>query len=92
MADVLNAAADLIERKGWARAEYYGAGCYCVLGAILAVQNETFGLEDLNDACVAAAEAIVDAPPYMLARWNDHPKRTQAEVVEALRKAAEAAQ
>jgi hypothetical protein len=93
----LDEARALIE-KGWCQKDYArdagGAGewptdaacaCYCSAGAIMAIANENLELED------ALEDAFRKATGGSIITWNDHPNRTQAEVIEAFRKAAELA-
>lgn len=99
--EILNAAADLIEPDGaWtqragARTSDNGfcdttdpeAVAFCATGAIYRVSRTALGF-DYPTYCKAvdALESQIDRAT--IARWNDWPDRTQAEVVEALRKAA----
>lgn len=100
VADILAAAADLIEPEGaWTQGTSYrdadgdirdGGGpevvCRCVAGAVNEVCDWSF------DGAVPAfrlLEAHVGVSD--IARWNDAPERTQAEVVAALRAASEKA-
>ena len=97
--DTLNKAADLIETNGWHQGGYYpgwndtldapnwrqagevineqGLAC-CVLGAIAACGG---GQREAD----VLAEVVRGEPDV----WNDHPARTQSEVVAALREAAQ---
>jgi len=102
IADVLEAAADLIEPEGaWIREAYSNGGdgvgadsdeiaratCFCVEGAVARVLN----------ASGPHGEAWCDehlnpllglAGPGAVAQWNDDNAKDQAEVVTALREAA----
>jgi hypothetical protein len=95
----LSAAADLIESRGWTT-RYYArnesgqsvcyrddrAACYCAMGAIGAVANRDYDLDEA--ACNRLRRSLgIDS----IAEWNDAPGRTAEEVVTALRKAAEGA-
>lgn len=98
VADVLDRAADLIEPEGaWtqgAPARTAGgrgtdsgdreAVCFCAIGAI---NRAGYWDWPLTSACWKAVEDTTVG----LAKWNDAPERTQAEVVAALRAAAEKA-
>lgn len=99
---VLDAAADLIEPEGaWTQGAYgrdgYGVGlderelseakCFCVSGAIIRVGDGN----ELWRACLRNFEAAVGDGFRSFIQWNDAPERTQAEVVSALRKAADIA-
>ncbi len=88
-ADVLNAAADLIEEYGWCQFNYFGAnGGYCAHGAII----QSWPTDD-NTIPSRIYEALLPLLPstQSLASWNDRPGRTQAEVVGLLREAASCA-
>lgn len=102
---VLDAAADLIKPEGaWTTCGYArtargalvgpleeAAVCWCAKGAIsrAAGEHHTHRAQRL---WVTAAKSIVRThDDGVLAQWNDAPERTQAEVVQALRDAAELA-
>jgi len=99
IAEVLTRAADLIEPEGaWLQGEMaedadgfeVSAGeptavCWCIAGAIRRVSSANPGLYGL------ARNLLLDHIGESLVTWNDAPERTQAEVVAALRAAAEKA-
>jgi hypothetical protein len=103
--DVLSKAADLIEPPGawtqgtWARDDtgatdpVEGAVCWCAYGAIYQVCG-TWHSSECNAAMRILARALripqTDAMGS-IGLWNDQSARTQAEVVKALRAAAELA-
>ena len=112
VADILTAAADLIEPEGrWTqrayardrdgadiedRSSYYEdepefeAVCYCAIGAIMTAAGERpdrVGQDDIG-ALEAFAGFVGEESIHI---WNDAAERTQAEVVAALRAAAEKA-
>ncbi len=89
VADVLNAAADLIERDGWCQGRFIGG----VDGRERCVSQAIF------DATLAGPGTVLvfhDARTVFANRidadttwaWNDTPGRTRVEVVAALRAAA----
>lgn len=85
LAEVLDAAANLIEPEGaWTQHEWGHDGCYCLDGALMAAKGTgyTFPELDLIREVTGAESAI---------HWNDADHRTQAEVVAKLREAAELA-
>jgi hypothetical protein len=103
--EILSAAADLIEPEGrWTKGafardqaghivqvESQNASCFCVAGAIYKVagRRQSTRVGRLIDQLSAPLQA---GGRYRgLADFNDHPERTQAEVVSALRQAAEKA-
>lgn len=96
VAEVLSAAAALIEPDGcWTQgaasrdasggmgAAANKAVCWCLFGAISRVAGVRTWLE--TDAFEAVRQVVGDA----FIPWNDAPDRKQAEVVAALRKAAD---
>lgn len=102
-ADVLDRAADLIERNGWWQNFYYDLGtdlpkrecAVCARGAInLAANGRTPDrLSDVGQNALSALErylGISGDHPHSVADWNDAPERTAKEVIAALRGAAAA--
>jgi hypothetical protein len=107
VAEVLRKAADLIEPEGkWTRRAFsrnangvaedgcdrWSANpvCFCALGAIA----QAAGMESPDGVWITPAARALEAlisPDLSVAGWNDAPERTQAEVVAALRKAADLA-
>ncbi len=86
VADVMNGAADLIERDGWAQGQYLNVhtGGRCADGAITAAGvGVTYYVR--NQAREVLRAYIGGNAPVI---WNDVPGRTKAEVVAALRAAA----
>ncbi len=96
VADVLNGAADLIERDGWFQGRYQGPnGEHCVTDALLRSAGTSPGdsgtpgaLVLFSDASLKLATEVCD---NRLPVWNDEFGRTKAEVVAALRAAAKKA-
>lgn len=98
VAAVLERAADLIEPEGrWVQGDlkvYDEAGmpCWCAIGALFAAAPNLTPVT--MEPIRKRVEAVLGLSPagngdiYPLALWNDAPDRTQAEVVDALRKAA----
>lgn len=93
VAEVLNAAADLLEKPGawtqgtWARGAdglpdptRETAVCFCLYGAIKMAAGFAY--------CEPAIDAVIGVVGRDFIGWNDAPGRAQAEVVAALRKAA----
>jgi len=102
VADVLNAAADLIEPEGrwtqgtWARSSVGDtdpiddAICWCAYGAIYQVCGRKWTPEanaGMRLLCGVLRLGATD-PMGSIGLWNDKEGRTQAEVVAALREAA----
>lgn len=86
VADTLNRAADLIERDGWCQGLGRDAdGSRCAAVALHDAQADRLVWRGAYRALKArvGTRLVVD--------WNDTPGRTQAEVVAALRAAADAA-
>lgn len=80
--EILTQAAELIRRHGWVQRKYgsHGEG-YCIIGAIIAVPKHGSGFSAIE----ALREELGD---QSVMQWNDHPDRTQEEVLELLEKAA----
>lgn len=86
-ADVLRAAADLIEREGWSQGGNKPG--LCVTQATYAVAER----DDTNDFGFAADDLFAQfIGTELIVQWNDDPSRTQAEVITTLRAAAEQAE
>ncbi len=85
-AQKLDAVADTLER-GWCQfrdsAVIDGKQCFCLDGALIAIAGRT---EAYGEAFRAITQTL---GTYTIIAWNDHPARTQAEVVAVVRKAAE---
>ena len=93
VADVLNRAADLIEPEGaWMQDNYTrNLQSFCPLGAIAHVAGVGCTHASQHPASFALSRYLDPSDPSpgrVVARWNDAPERTQAEVVAALRQAA----
>jgi hypothetical protein len=96
VAAVLEQAADLIENVGHCKgvASIYdgnGTTAYCALGAISkAAMSANFG--SLYAAATNALKVEIWGNPLRqyedIARWNDKPERTAAEVIDTFRHAA----
>ena len=90
----LDEARALIE-KGWCQRAFelhssQGA-CYCTMGAFYRALGE-LSEDDEETAFRTLIKAIgLPAEDTQVFEWNDAPERTQAEVIEAFRKAAELA-
>jgi hypothetical protein len=97
--EVLNAAADLIEARGWRQGEpgwrSGGSAGLCLEGALIAALSldhlEVYGCP----AYAAVADYLDRTPAPSIApvkdalwQWNDAPGRTASEVIEVLRAAA----
>ena len=96
VANVLNGAADLIERDGWCQGRYLGPnGEHCVTDALLQAAGTQPGDSGAPGALVLYSDASLRLVAVVrddrLSVWNDEFGRTQAEVVAALRAAAERA-
>ncbi len=95
----LRAAADVLERDGWLQGDYGTRhGPKCLAGAVNHVVNGGGSVDDLGGACELedrAADAVQSVAALLgqgyadITRWNDAPGRTAAEVIAALRAAAD---
>lgn len=99
VADILERAAKLIEPEGaWTQGSFASAAsgkptgsiwndnasCFCIRGAIARIAGALY-----SGAAIFATRVILgNDDQAALARWNDAPERTQAEVVAKLREAA----
>jgi hypothetical protein len=97
VASDLRAAADLIEKIGWAQRNYFipGEG-YCVLGAINTVTVGNPSGTYSGSRTDKAVDALYDLlspkntlPAYVITEWNDLPTQTAEKVTATLRAAAE---
>jgi hypothetical protein len=91
LADIFDRAAELVE-QGWCQGENYktinGKPCCCAWGAAAQAYRETGvvgSLVEIDDVMTKAARAMGSE---RITNWNDSPERTQAEVVELLRRLA----
>ncbi len=91
--EVLEKALDLVSKnwvQGKPRTDQIRERAYGIDGALLVASNRQIDLEQMAHAAVIDALGwSVEEPIIQLGAWNDHPSRTQQEVVEALRKAIE---
>lgn len=84
VATVLKNAHDLIDKVGWVQREYGNPQRgYCMYGAIDATGAQYPELTRCRDA----VDAVVGGNGI---QYNDHPKRTKAQVLAALKKAIKA--
>ena len=101
IADKLDEARALIE-KGWLQHIFHsdedGSDCYCTTGAVAQVTAGTYYADAIHgcypfDASIGLLSKAAGTDPSWIALsdWNDAKERTQAEVIEAFRKAAELA-
>ena len=95
--EILLKAADLIEPEGkWTQGAYArtvdgtsqlvpndASCCFCAVGALIRLGG-TLSDRVATDACLVLGRVL----RCRVSDWNDDPRRTQAEVVAALRKAA----
>lgn len=81
--EVLEKAAEEIERSGWNQGSFYRGTSCCLLGAIGRVTKNDIASEDSAIAAFVMLSGIGHP-----SKWNDAPERTAAEVIAALRAAA----
>lgn len=104
-ATVLRKAAELIEPEGaWTKGAFARCGsapigpltanaeCWCVLGALYAAASERRADPYVFDVIAMLCGHLGLRTRAELTDWNDRPFRTQAEVVQALRNAADQAE
>lgn len=102
-ADVLEAAANLLESKGWGQGEFMNAidpddaTKFCAVGAIRTVtgyslagrRDEDYAVYRKRYACSLQANvALGDKVGTDVVHWNDQPGRTAEEVIDALKQTA----
>lgn len=72
---------ELIEKYGWVQRDFgHVAYGFCIQGAIY----HAYGT--VGEACWQALADIVGERVTWIGAWNDNPKRTKEEVIEALKK------
>jgi len=88
--DVLERAADLLEEFGWCqgKAGSKEEGEFCMFGALITAQDDVKGP---HRGVYKATRCLDDLGGGNFIDWNDAPGRTKAEVVAALRAAAQKA-
>jgi hypothetical protein len=94
-ADVLRHAARIIEERGWCRGELQdNQGAVCAWGAIdtALAGGVRYEVHDEERLALQALGASLGISWSDVPFWNDHPHRTAAEVIAALRDAADAAE
>lgn len=92
--DVLLAAARYIEEHGWKRNGWWRGGDspVCVEGGIMAVLHDSRRSSPMWYECRARFMAAIQPSDELFPwTWNDTPGRTEAEVLAALRAAADTA-
>lgn len=96
VADMLDDAADNLERNGWTQGalqEHDGRRCAMgALGAVRCTGNEA-SLIAIGAMSYLAIEvgATYDLPDVAIAEWNDAEGRTEQDVLDAMRRAAKRA-
>jgi hypothetical protein len=91
-ADALEKAAELV-RAGWIQGDYYDDAetQFCAMGALSKACGERNLLEGVGIGSplpLARAALVEQVGTALVTVWNDHPERTQDEVVEAMLQAA----
>jgi hypothetical protein len=92
--ELLDAAADMIERDGHIKGKMHTVHGSCAAGALEMVANLSGTFDALDRAFSALAAALTGAPdgihlsPTVILDWNDAPERTAAEVIAMLRAVA----
>jgi hypothetical protein len=85
--DVLNAAADLLEEKGWTqKVAEDSQGRHCLVGALdYAARDLPGAVKTFDDALEAVQQRL---PGGWVVNWNDTPGRTAEQVIALLRRVA----
>ena len=87
--ELLNQAADLIERDGWRTGDGGLDGAKCVGNAIYSIWSANSVSAQFNEGFDAVYEVIGVTEMEGLWRWNDTVCLDEAEAVNTIRKAAE---
>lgn len=88
---LLLAAADLIEKKGWTKGDYQSHGRYCIMGAINKVALGKPSTADWKVRIVASARIHLASRMMgcgSIEVWNDSVAKSKAEVLRILRETA----
>lgn len=95
VADVLDDAADYIEKNGWVQCKpgrYVETGGDCASNALVEVGEWGETLQVAHAALASSAEipgwSTLDQAWNAVQEWNDEPERTKQEVLDAFRLAA----
>jgi hypothetical protein len=92
--ELLDVAANVIERDGHIKGKMHTVHGYCAAGALEMVANLAGTFDALDRAFSVLAIAVAGAPagarvrPSVIPAWNDAPGRTAAEVIAMLRAVA----
>jgi hypothetical protein len=90
VADVLDDAADLLEREGWIQGALHGAVGHCADGA-LEIASCRYNASANTDMWLAATDALGECIGFehsTIPGWNDNPARTKQQVLDTFRAAA----
>jgi hypothetical protein len=87
-ADVLDRAADLIERGGHLKQLYMNNGALCALGGLMAAVGSDESIDPYHDPRTMIAADTLWRYVGAVARWNDAPERTKDDVTSTLRACA----
>jgi hypothetical protein len=80
--EVLRKAANVIRERGWCQGVYEKEdGRCCALGAVNVIDAQS---DDPSPAYIGVEELRLTIGTGAVARWNDEPNRTEAEVITAL--------
>ncbi len=89
-ADDLEAAAELLETRGWVKYAYRTARGHCALGALMEViklPDRPFTTHISNDRVEAATSAMGFLYASMVGPWNDHQDSAEP-VIELMKRTA----
>jgi len=84
--EILECAADLIEKRGLARRTFFDSrkGSFCTVGAMRqCAHGDVFG-----GPCWEAEKFLFDQLGVSVVKWNDNPNRRKSTIVRALRRFA----
>jgi hypothetical protein len=86
VADVLDDAADLLEREGWTQLDFSHGSKRCAVGACLDVLTPQ--TEEFCSPAIRALYPLIGTDDVV--GWNDDPARTKQQVLDTFRAAAKA--
>jgi hypothetical protein len=80
-ADILEAAADLLETKGWIQGRSKNENGYCAMGAISEASGHNYHR-------ILATLPVIEMWAAALVHWNDQETRTADQVIDLMKHAA----
>jgi hypothetical protein len=89
LAEVLDKAAEVLERDGWCQSNFENkAGERCAVGALRQASRELDGIISFRIEARTALAEYLEISSLDVIEWNDTRGRTAAEVIDALKHTA----